>query len=72
MARVRLRPMTAEEFGPWRDWQIQDYANDLVRNGKVAPERAPAEATTSLDRLLTDGLETEGHKVWVGEDRRDR
>jgi ribosomal protein S18 acetylase RimI-like enzyme len=60
--------MTAEEYGPWREDEIADYAQDIRRNGRFAPEIADEKARESYDRLLTAGLETPDHVIWVAED----
>jgi ribosomal protein S18 acetylase RimI-like enzyme len=67
VADVRLRPMTAEEFGPWRASQIEDYADDILRNGRYAADTAHDRAREAFDRLLTAGLGTTGHAVWIAE-----
>jgi ribosomal protein S18 acetylase RimI-like enzyme len=52
------RPMTAGEFGPWRERQVQAYAEDnLARSGgdvALALERSRAD----FARALPDGLDT--------------
>jgi len=60
--------MTAEEFGPWRESEIEGYTEDILRNGRFAPETAHDKALESFDRLLTAGLETPGHVIWAAED----
>ena len=68
MAEVRLRAMTRAEFPAWRDAQIEGYAEDLLRNGRVSASLAPERDRTSFESALPDELDTPGHAVWIGED----
>ena len=71
MARVRLRPMTGGEFSAYLSWVVDDYAEELARNGRATREEAPAQSKASFDALLPDGLDTPGQVVLVAEDPED-
>jgi ribosomal protein S18 acetylase RimI-like enzyme len=60
--------MRDDEWDAWHTWAVNDYAGDLVRNEALEPERALAQATEETDALLTDGLGTPGHHLFVAED----
>ncbi len=65
---IRLRPMRGEEWDAWHTWAVTDYADDMVRNEALDRERALAQAAEETDALLTDGLATPGHHLFVAED----
>jgi GNAT superfamily N-acetyltransferase len=60
--------MRDDEWDAWHTWAVNDYAGDLVRNEALEPGRALAQATEETDALLTDGLGTPGHHLFVAED----
>jgi ribosomal protein S18 acetylase RimI-like enzyme len=68
VAAVRLRPMTEEEYPAWRDVQIREYADDLVRNGRVSGELSMQRAEESFERAMPDGLASKDRGLWIGED----
>jgi ribosomal protein S18 acetylase RimI-like enzyme len=57
---IRLRPMTAAEFGAWRASAIPGYAAAHERTGGWSAERAKSRAERQTDRLLPAGPETPG------------
>ena len=66
---VRLRPMTSAEFDVYLTAAVEEYAAAVLRAGRVEDEAdASALAASSFERLLTDGLETPRHALFVAED----
>jgi len=77
---VQLRPMRDDEFAEWLPSMRAGYAEDMVRNGGLSPERATENASAEIERLFpgerpSDGqivfvIEAEGERVgqlWVAE-----
>lgn len=62
---TRLEPMTAEEFGPYLEASIREYAADCVRSGRWTAEEAPAEARKQVDGILPQGLRTPGQFIFT-------
>jgi len=56
-AGSRGRPMTEEEYGPWKDRGTQDFAKSWIERG-VPEEEARARAEQTNTELLPDGLAT--------------
>ncbi|HWS35163.1 MAG TPA: GNAT family N-acetyltransferase [Actinoplanes sp.] len=67
MTDVRLEPMSADQFGPWRAETEIHYAQSLQGTGKSA-EAAAREAAESYDRLLPQGVATADNHVWYAYD----
>jgi ribosomal protein S18 acetylase RimI-like enzyme len=63
MVKVRLEPMTEEQFGPWKADAEAHFAQSLTRSG-VPAGAAAAEAAETFARLLPDGAGTAGHHFW--------
>ena len=77
---VQLRPMRDDEFGTWWTQARDGYAEDMVRNGGMSPERAKAKAAEDTERQFPGGgfsadqvvfvVEADGEPVgvlWVAE-----
>ncbi len=60
--------MNADEYAGWREREIDEYANEMARNGRFTGALAHEKAVDSYEALLPQGLETPGHAVWVGDD----
>jgi ribosomal protein S18 acetylase RimI-like enzyme len=60
--------MRADEWDAWRARTVSEYADEKVRNKRLTTERAAAQAEQETDALLTDGLGTPGHHLFVAED----
>ena len=65
---VRLRPMRDDEWDAWRTWAVSEYADDVMRNEALTPQQAITQAGEETDALLTDGIGTPGHHLFVAED----
>jgi ribosomal protein S18 acetylase RimI-like enzyme len=62
---VALRPMSAAEYDAWRVSAVADYAREFVDSAILSPTDAANRAEKDFARLLPDGLETEGHELFV-------
>jgi ribosomal protein S18 acetylase RimI-like enzyme len=67
MSELRIRPMTAAEFEPYRTRLIRDYAADNVRAGNWSSEEADALAAHEADALLPAGRDTPGMLMLTAE-----
>lgn len=65
---VRLDPMTAEEFGPWRAKVASSYAMAQVQEGHWAIETAQQQGWDVVEGLLPAGPETFGQYLWTARD----
>jgi ribosomal protein S18 acetylase RimI-like enzyme len=61
MVEVRLVPMTKKDFEVMREEGIKRYAEENVKVGYWMPSEAMQRSTETHDRLLSDGIRTEGH-----------
>ena len=77
---LSLRPLSSDEFESWFTRQRDGYAEDMVKNAGLDPERAAARAATQMEELfpgrklspeqLVYVLEADGRRVgdlWVCE-----
>ncbi len=55
---IRMVPMTQEEYGPYMERLIPEYAAEHVANGRWSAEESLAEARKAIDRLLPQGMAT--------------
>jgi hypothetical protein len=60
--------MRQEEWDAWRAWAVGEYADDMMRNEALTREQAVAQAEEETDALLTDGLDTPEHHLFVADD----
>lgn len=65
---VRLRPMRQDEWNAWRALAVSEYAEHMQRSKGLTREQALVQAEEENDALLTDGLGTPGHYLFVAED----
>lgn len=56
---VKLVPMQQEEFEPYLERDIQEYAEEHVRNGNWKPEEALERSRKEHQQLLPNGLQSE-------------
>jgi ribosomal protein S18 acetylase RimI-like enzyme len=68
MAKVRLRPMTDEEYLHWHDEAEADYANSFVRARVLTEDEAIEKARHDFATLLPEGLDTAEHHLWTAVD----
>ena len=64
---VTLRPLRADEFDAWLVKSDAGYRHDMVEAG-IAPELAEAKSKTDHERLLPDGVDSEGQWLFAIED----
>jgi ribosomal protein S18 acetylase RimI-like enzyme len=57
---VRLVPMDANDFEPFLENLVQEYAKDHIRSGRWTEEEGPSEARKEVERLIPTGLDTPG------------
>ena len=60
--------MRKDEWAAWRERAVSDYADDMMRNEMITREKAMVQAAEETDALLTEGLDTPGHRLFVGEE----
>ena len=72
MVEVRLVPMNSREFERMREAGVSRYAEENVKVGYWSPGESLQRSKETHDRLLPDGLRTEGHHFYkaVAEDER--
>ncbi|MFL5961162.1 MAG: GNAT family N-acetyltransferase [Gaiellaceae bacterium] len=64
---VQLRPMRDDEFAAWLPSVREGYAEDMVRNGGMSPEKAREKAVADIDRLFPGGSLSPEQLVFVVE-----
>lgn len=62
-----VRPMTEAEFPDWRVRHEVEYAENMIEFGGVDPDAAKKKASQDFERILTNGLATEGHYLYIVE-----
>lgn len=65
---VRLEPMTQEQYDAYRPVAEADYGRSIARSGAMAGADAVQRAKDDFDRLLPDGLRSEGHVFFTAYD----
>lgn len=56
--RLRLRPMTEDEYVAWRELSVRDYATAIATSRDLDPASAAAQAAGEFAELLPDGPST--------------
>jgi ribosomal protein S18 acetylase RimI-like enzyme len=67
VADLQIRPMTQDEFSPYRRRAITEYAAEHVRVGDWSEEEAEQKAAAETDDLLPDGVDSPGMVLLVAE-----
>ena len=62
---AQVRPMTAGEFGTWRQDAIENYARSQARARDTAYEDEIDLAAESFERFLPDGMATAGSSLLI-------
>jgi ribosomal protein S18 acetylase RimI-like enzyme len=65
---VVLDPMTKEEFGPYLEAGIRDFARQKVTSGEWSEYEAVALSRADHDRLLPDGVDTPDQYLYTVRD----
>ena len=63
--RVRLRPMTEEEYVVWREQSQREYAEEIATSRDLDPAAAVAQAAGEFAELLPDGLASRDMHLWT-------
>lgn len=71
MVEVRLVPMGKKEFEATLEAGIRRYAEENVKVGYWTPAEAPQRSRETHERLLPQGLRTEGHHFYQALDAAD-
>ncbi|MFD0631857.1 GNAT family N-acetyltransferase [Catenulispora yoronensis] len=66
--RVRLDPLTAEDYPAWEAHVVDGYAESQVRSGQWAPDTAHGLALEATRELLPQGAATPGQHLWIARD----
>lgn len=64
---VKLRKMSEDEYIPWKEWSISDYARALIESGQCSESDARAKSELDFSEGLVNGLSTPSHYVLVAE-----
>jgi ribosomal protein S18 acetylase RimI-like enzyme len=64
---VRLRPMRSDEDPAFMAASKSGYAHDMVAHGGMLPAAAARRSDEDDARILSDGLDTTGHWIFVVE-----
>jgi ribosomal protein S18 acetylase RimI-like enzyme len=64
---VTLRPMTVDEFDRFIEPSLASFVAEMVNQGQIPAEDAPAEIKRRRQQHLPDGLDTEHMALFVGE-----
>lgn len=62
---VEFRPMRADEFADWLPLMRDRYADDMIGNAALAPERARSKAVDDVERLFPGGEPSPDQLVFV-------
>ncbi|WP_130339838.1 GNAT family N-acetyltransferase [Micromonospora kangleipakensis] len=65
MATLRLEPMTDQQYLRYRRRAEAEYAQNIADSGSMPLPEAQEKAREDYERLLPDGLATEGHRLWT-------
>ena len=63
--RVRLRPMTEEEYVVWSERSQREYAEAIATSRDLDPAAAVAQAAGEFAELLPDGLASRDMHLWT-------
>lgn len=63
-----LNPMTPAEFETFKEQAIRNYADENVRAGYWHSSEATRRSIEEYQKLLPDGIATEGHHIFIARD----
>lgn len=66
---IELSELPRQRFPAYREALVRDYARDKVRAGVWSLKEAPRRSAADVDGLLANGTETEGHYLYLLQDR---
>jgi ribosomal protein S18 acetylase RimI-like enzyme len=61
---VKLVPMQADDFAPYLEHGIREYAEEHVRNGNWQPDEALERSRKEFKTLLPDGLQSKDQYIF--------
>ena len=64
MDKIELVPLTKEQFEAWLPGTIAMYAGEHVATGRWSKEESLQRSREEHERLLPQGLDTPGHRLW--------
>lgn len=64
---IDLRPLRDDEFAAWYPLMLGGYAEDMVRDAGLEPERAAAKAAEDMEQLFPGGRPSAEQLVFVVE-----
>jgi ribosomal protein S18 acetylase RimI-like enzyme len=65
---IDLVPMTADQFAPYLDKLIIEYAEENVISGRWSAEESLAKSRDSVVSSLPEGVATPDHHLWIAHD----
>ncbi|MEV6600793.1 GNAT family N-acetyltransferase [Actinoplanes sp. NPDC051346] len=68
METLKLEPMTEDQYLAYRQGAELDYAKNIADSGALPLIEAQQQASEDFQRLLPDGLHTDGHHLWTAYD----
>jgi RimJ/RimL family protein N-acetyltransferase len=68
MVDLKLDPMSAIEFETFKERAIRNYADENVRAGYWHSSEANRRSIEAYQKLLPDGVATEGHHLFIARD----
>lgn len=69
---LAISPMTDSEFPAYYEHECLLYAEEKVNAGKATPEEAMEQSLEEMEKLLPDGLHSEGHHMFVARINEER
>ncbi len=63
--KITFRPFTNEEYYRFEEWEIESYANALIRSKTESKEDALCVSAEELEDLLPDGPDTDGNHFYT-------
>ncbi|WP_455616983.1 GNAT family N-acetyltransferase [Eisenbergiella sp.] len=65
---VKLRKMTVSEFELFKQYSIEDYAIDIIKNSDKSLKEAQSQAEKEFSDMLKDGVDTKDNDLMIIED----
>lgn len=64
---IKFRKMTEDEYSQWIKWSISDYTKSLITAKQYSEIEAKQQAEKEFYSLLTNGLSTKNHNLFIAE-----
>ncbi len=72
MVDITLDPMSPEEFETFKEQAISNYANENVKAGYWLSSEAIGRSIEAYQKLLPEGISTEGHHLFMVRETRSK